>query len=179
MDYAAQRQVVDGIYRQLGLTPSWNTIHAPGSGYVYDGKGVGLRYDVREPGLALHDAAHYLVCPPHRRGLPNFGLGPADHVKERKRAPRAIPEEEAANEEWRATVLNVVLAEILFKAGADVYRLLSLYGRAFGVPQTKHLGMLFSIEDVERLWTDHGVRLPRTREGVRRLVRARTYLLGS
>lgn len=30
----------------------------------------------RSPDILIHDIAHYLVCPPHRRRVPDFGLGP-------------------------------------------------------------------------------------------------------
>lgn len=179
MEYAAQKQVVEGLYRLLGLTPSWGTTFAPGSAYVYDGKGVGLRYDAGRPEVALHDAAHYLVSPPERRGLPNFGLGPADHVTERKRAPRVLPEADVLAEEWCATVLHVALAEVMMQGGESVYRKLCLNGRAHGRPQTNHLGFVFPAEEVEMLRARYGIELPRTEGDIRRLVRDRTYLPGA
>lgn len=173
------REIVDRLYKLLGLTPSWTTIQAPGSGYIYDGKGVGLRYDAGDPGVALHDAAHYLVSPLERRRLPNFGLGPADHVKERKRAPRVLPETEVLEEEWCASTLHVALAEILMRRGEAVYHKLCLNGRAHGRPQTSHLGFVFPAEEVEMLRTRYGIELPHTRGDVWRLVRDRTYLPGA
>lgn len=105
---------VDGAYRAAGVTP-YILLECLVEGYAYtDGK-VALASDPEDlPGLALHDLAHFLVAPPERKFLPNFGLGIHPQVSEDKDAECLLADGIAMNEEGDASVVNVLLAGMLF-----------------------------------------------------------------
>ena len=44
----------------------------PQAGYTWDGRSVAVRM---EPSVVIHEVAHYQCAAPHRRALPDFGLG--------------------------------------------------------------------------------------------------------
>jgi len=71
--------------------------------------------DLRPTGLTLesvcHEIAHLLVSAPHRRGLPEFGLGPDPY--RHSDAARVAPVDEARREELDACAMQVVLARLL------------------------------------------------------------------
>ncbi len=71
--------------------------------------------DLRPTGLTLesvcHEVAHLLVSAPHRRALPEFGLGPDPY--RHSDAPRVAPDEEARREELDACTMQLALARLL------------------------------------------------------------------
>jgi elongation factor P hydroxylase len=58
-----------------------------------------------------HEVAHLLVSAPHRRGLPEFGLGPDPYRNSDAR--RAALQQEADAEELDACTMQLVLVRLL------------------------------------------------------------------
>ena len=63
-------------------------IHEPGARPGFNWDGVALDGDT-EAYVILHEIAHFLLSPPERRHLPDFGLGPGPDTTERAAAERA------------------------------------------------------------------------------------------
>lgn len=116
----AQRVVVDRFYRFLGLEPCWDQRYLQPEGVVYSNGKAALLADVSWPGMALHDAAHWLVASEDRKNLHNWGLGPAVHVMEPTQAKRVVSLNEADNEEGLASLLQVLI--VWFLLGKEEFR---------------------------------------------------------
>jgi hypothetical protein len=111
-------QRVAGAYRAVGLEPLLDET-TTSSGYVYDDGVAALAGDaIDRHGVALHDLSHFLVAPPDRQYAPNFGLGAHPSVTEHAFKKSRLSYDAATREECAASVVNVLLAEILF--GRDV-----------------------------------------------------------
>ena len=84
-------------------------IHKPGTGTGFNWDGAALDGDT-EAYVILHEIAHFLLAPPKRRHLPDFGLGPGPDTTQRERAERAcvvsLPERDA--EEAAASLLGIL-----------------------------------------------------------------------
>jgi hypothetical protein len=85
------------------------TVHPPGTRPGFNWDGAALDGDT-EAYVILHEIAHFLLAPPERRVLPDFGLGPGPDTTERERAERAtivsLPERDA--EEAIASLLGIL-----------------------------------------------------------------------
>lgn len=69
VDLPAHRAAAVALARRLGMA----TIdEEPAAAYSWDGTAVRVR---SEAWVLLHEIAHWQLCPPERRGLPDFGLG--------------------------------------------------------------------------------------------------------
>src|SRR5690242_7844847 len=63
-------------------------VHPPGSRPGFNWDGAALEGDT-EAYVILHEAAHFVLAPPERRGLVDFGLGPGPDTRDRDAAARA------------------------------------------------------------------------------------------
>ena len=63
-------------------------VHPEGAACGYNWDGAALDGAV-EAYVILHEVAHYLLAPPERRALPDFGLGPGPDTRDRDGAERA------------------------------------------------------------------------------------------
>jgi hypothetical protein len=63
-------------------------IHPPGTRPGFNWDGAALDGDT-EAYVILHEIAHFLLAPPERRRVPDFGLGPGPDTTERAMAERA------------------------------------------------------------------------------------------
>ena len=83
--------------------------HNPGTRPGFNWDGAALDGDT-EAYVILHEIAHFLLAPPERRRLPDFGLGPGPDTTEREAAQRAAvmspPERDA--EEAAASLLGIL-----------------------------------------------------------------------
>jgi hypothetical protein len=84
-------------------------VHAAGvrSGFNWDG--MALDGDT-EAYVILHEVAHFVLAPPERRGLADFGLGPGPDTTERAAAEREamLPLPERAADEAAASLLGIL-----------------------------------------------------------------------
>lgn len=105
--------------KQLGVP--LNPRRCGRASYGYDGKDIAARR--LEPMELLHEMAHWLVASPERRKLPDFGLGlgPFSGLRADPVVPQLLSEEE----EWRASVLGVLLER---KAGLPYKETLRAHG---------------------------------------------------
>jgi elongation factor P hydroxylase len=63
-------------------------VHPEGTECAYNWDGAALD-GATEAYVILHEVAHYLLAPPERRALPDFGLGPGPDTRDRDGAERA------------------------------------------------------------------------------------------
>ena len=63
-------------------------IHPPGTACAFDWDGAALD-GATEAYVILHEVAHFVLAPPERRALPDFGLGPGPDTRDRAGAERA------------------------------------------------------------------------------------------
>jgi hypothetical protein len=84
-------------------------VHAPGTPCAFNWDGTGLD-GATEAYVILHEVAHYLLAPPARRGLPDFGLGPGPDTRDRAGAERAVtlPVLERETDEAMASLLGIL-----------------------------------------------------------------------
>jgi hypothetical protein len=83
--------------------------HPPGTACAYNWDGAALDGDT-EAYVILHEVAHFLLAPPERRALPDFGLGPGPDTRDRagaERAAMAAPLEREV-EEAAASLLGIL-----------------------------------------------------------------------
>jgi hypothetical protein len=80
---------------------------APAQAFSWDGKVVRSR---SEPSVLLHEIAHWQICPPARRHLPDFGLGagPETGRKQVADAARATDPATQEREEAMASLLGIL-----------------------------------------------------------------------
>lgn len=114
----AHRQAALALTRRLGMA-----VHPPGMRCAFNWDGAALDGDT-EAYVILHEAAHFVLAPPERRRLVDFGLGPGPDTRERAAAERAAvlaiierDEEEAAASLlgilWEAALGQPALASFL------------------------------------------------------------------
>lgn len=63
-------------------------VHPPGTACAFNWDGTALD-GATEAYVVLHEVAHYLLAPPERRVLPDFGAGPGPDTRDRDGAERA------------------------------------------------------------------------------------------
>lgn len=115
-DYSRLRnwQIVKGAYTAAGIVGDLTRYNTP-SGYAYDNGVAALTGDEPEGyALGLHDLCHWLIAPKSRKNLPNFGLGPHPTAPEEKWAKEVVGSAINNLEESAGSLLNVLMAEILF-----------------------------------------------------------------
>lgn len=80
----------------------------PAIAFSWDGRSLRTR---SEPCVVFHEIAHWLLAPPSRRALPDFGLGagPETGRKEESDRARVVDEETRIDEECAASLLGIVL----------------------------------------------------------------------
>lgn len=84
-------------------------IHSDGADCAFNWDGAALD-PATEAYVILHEAAHFVLAPPERRALPDFGLGPGPDTRDRAAAERATvasPAESEA-EEAAASLLGIL-----------------------------------------------------------------------
>lgn len=109
-DPAWQRVVA--AYRLFGLEPMLDAKITP-HGFAY-ARGVAALASDDDPGVALHDLAHYLTAATRRQRTPNFGMGEHPVVYEPGDWPRVLAWWCCVAEEAAASYLNVEMARSLF-----------------------------------------------------------------
>jgi hypothetical protein len=84
-------------------------VHPPGTACAYNWDGVALD-GATEAYVILHEVAHYLLAPPERRALLDFGLGPGPDTRDRAGAERlaALPLNEREADEAAASLLGIL-----------------------------------------------------------------------
>ena len=98
------RQQALAVARRFGVP-----VHSPGrrSGFNWDG--TALDGDT-EAYVILHEVAHFVLAPPERRPLIDFGLGPGPDTRERVAAEHAavLPVIERETDEAEASLLGIL-----------------------------------------------------------------------
>jgi hypothetical protein len=84
-------------------------VHPPGARCLFNWNGAALNGET-EAYVILHEIAHFVLAPPERRGLVDFGLGPGPDTIDRDRAERAAVLSPLARdeEEASASLLGIV-----------------------------------------------------------------------
>jgi len=84
-------------------------VHPPGTRPGFNWDGTALDGNT-EAYVILHEIAHFLLAPPERRRLIDFGLGPGPDTRERSAAERAtaIPLIEREADEAEASLLGIL-----------------------------------------------------------------------
>jgi hypothetical protein len=103
---AAEAHRLDALAWARGLGMA---VHPPGMGCAFNWDGVALDGDT-EAYVILHEAAHFVLAPPERRRLVDFGLGPGPDTTDRAAAERAgvLPLVERDKEEAAASLLGIL-----------------------------------------------------------------------
>ena len=84
-------------------------VHPPGARPGFNWDGTALDGDT-EAYVILHEVAHFVLAPPERRGLVDFGLGPGPDTTERGAAERAarVPVIDREEDEAAASLLGIL-----------------------------------------------------------------------
>jgi hypothetical protein len=84
-------------------------VHPPGTRCVFNWDGAALN-GATEAYVILHEIAHFMLAPPERRRLVDFGLGPGPDTIDRDTAECAalLPPLARAEEEAEASLLGIV-----------------------------------------------------------------------
>jgi hypothetical protein len=98
------RQAALAFARQRGVA-----VHPPGTVCAYNWDGTALDGDT-EAYVILHEVAHFVLAPPERRSLADFGLGPGPDTRDRTGAERAasLPMLERETDEAMASLLGIL-----------------------------------------------------------------------
>ncbi len=91
------RRVALALARDFGMAA-----HPPGVRCHFNWDGAALNGET-EAYVILHEIAHFVLAPPQRRNLVDFGLGPGPDTIDRDRAERAAALPPSAREEDEAT----------------------------------------------------------------------------
>ncbi|HEV2100701.1 MAG TPA: hypothetical protein VGR45_17480 [Stellaceae bacterium] len=84
-------------------------LHPSGTSCLFNWDGRALNGDT-EAYVILHEIAHFVLAPPARRGLIDFGLGPGPDTIDREMAERMakVPLLERDEEEAMASLLGII-----------------------------------------------------------------------
>jgi hypothetical protein len=98
------RQHAIAVARQFGVP-----VHPPGTHPPFNWDGAALDGDT-EAYVILHEVAHFVLAPPERRQLIDFGLGPGPDTRERIAAEDAavLPLVEREADEAEASLLGIL-----------------------------------------------------------------------
>lgn len=98
------RQQASAFARHHGMA-----VHPTGTACAFNWDGAALDGDT-EAYVILHEVAHFVLAPPERRALPDFGLGPGPDTHDRAAAERAIalPLLDRENDEAMASLLGIL-----------------------------------------------------------------------
>jgi hypothetical protein len=98
------RRVALALARSFGMA-----IHPEGAPCPFNWDGAALK-GATEAYVILHEIAHFVLAPPERRGLVDFGLGPGPDTQDRGAAKRAavLAPLARAEDEAVASLLGVV-----------------------------------------------------------------------
>jgi hypothetical protein len=94
----------------LALASSFGmTIHPEGAPCVFNWDGAALN-GASEAYVILHEIAHFVLAPPERRRLVDFGLGPGPDTKDRDAAERAavLAPQAREQDEAAASLLGII-----------------------------------------------------------------------
>src|SRR5271154_5105039 len=100
----AHRQQALTLARRCGIA-----IHPAGTRSAFNWDGTALD-GATEAYVILHEVAHFVLAPPERRQLPDFGLGPGPDTRDRAGAARAaaLPIIEREADEAAASLLGIL-----------------------------------------------------------------------
>jgi hypothetical protein len=92
------------LARRLGVP-----VHPPGTSPAFNWDGAALDSDT-EAYVILHEIAHFVLAPPERRALVDFGLGPGPDTSDRATAERAavLPIPQRESDEAEASLLGIL-----------------------------------------------------------------------
>ena len=98
------RQTALALARNCGMA-----VHAPGTHCRFNWDGMALN-GATEAYVILHEIAHFVLAPPERRGLIDFGLGPGPDTLDRAAAERAavVPPLARDEDEAASSLLGIV-----------------------------------------------------------------------
>ena len=98
------RQQAIAVARHIGVP-----VHHPGTRPPFNWDGAALDGDT-EAYVILHEVAHFVLAPPERRGLIDFGLGPGPDTRARIAAEHAalMPLLEREADEAEASLLGIL-----------------------------------------------------------------------
>jgi hypothetical protein len=84
-------------------------VHPPGTSPAFNWDGAALDSDT-EAYVILHEIAHFVLAPPERRALVDFGLGPGPDTSDRATAERAavLPIPQRESDEAEASLLGIL-----------------------------------------------------------------------
>ena len=84
-------------------------VHPDGTACAYNWDGAALD-GATEAYVILHEVAHFVLAPPERRALPDFGLGPGPDTRDRAGAARAgtVAALEREEDETAASLLGIL-----------------------------------------------------------------------
>ena len=105
----AHRQEALSLARRFGMAT-----HPAGVRPGFNWDGAALDGDT-EAYVILHEIAHFVLAPPERRSLPDFGLGPGPDTANREAAERALalPFLQREADEAAASLLGILLEAAL------------------------------------------------------------------
>jgi hypothetical protein len=103
------RQQALAVARHFGVP-----VHPPGTCPDFNWDGIALDGET-EAYVILHEVAHFVLAPPERRRLIDFGLGPGPDTRERVAAEHAavLPLIEREIDEAEASLLGILWEEAL------------------------------------------------------------------
>ncbi len=110
VDTPAHHAAAIALARSLGI----GTLdEAPAAAFSWDGRYIRTR---SEASVLVHEVAHWLLCPPARRNLPDFGLGAGPETGRcaEANAARCVDDAQAQEEETLTSLLGILL-----EAGLD------------------------------------------------------------
>jgi hypothetical protein len=104
-DTPARRATAVALARACGI-PTLD--EEPADSFSWDGAVLRTR---SEPWVILHEVAHWLLCPPARRRLPDFGVGagPESGRKAEADAARCVDDATQQQEEVLSSLLGILL----------------------------------------------------------------------
>jgi hypothetical protein len=104
IDTPAQRAQAVALAHAFGIA---TLDEEPARAFSWDGHAIRMR---SEASVAVHEVAHWLLCAPERRPLPDFGLGagPETGLKEIANAAFCVSEEDREEEEVLTSLLGIL-----------------------------------------------------------------------